>query len=474
MHIERFSGLNLRDDPAEVGVAAALDVLNVDFDRAGRIRSRGGYENWTDVSVAGTFRAFGFFDHNNIPELIAATAGTIYAYAADGQSNGSTTCAVGAGNMGIAAGGTPTTSYVYASNGTTNVKRWDGSSWTTPAGMPTGLYLANWSAESRLVSAGNATNRSRVSFSDRGAPETWGANDYQDVSPNDGVIVGMVASGQNLFVFKYRTLFVFYGSRTDSAGDTEYLYRTYTLPSEMWGSSISGTAACAGNGGVYYVAQDGIYFTTGGPPQKVSGIVDGLFMGGYGATYLTAGGIQEPLQLAFADNRLYLTADHSSALYTHVFDLESQAWSIWDIAARAVIGSSVGGSFALYFALPNYVVKQVPSLTDDAGAAITSLYRSGFSDLGFPGQEKTIRQAELTGQGTVQLGYCRDFDDITSSSQANVTMGTAPAVDRGYHRKAQRGELLGWKLASVTGGAWQLNRATLFLRGVRAPAENTD
>src|SRR4051812_17053623 len=43
--VERFSGLNVRDDPEEVGASGAIDLLNVDFDQRGRVRSRGGLVN---------------------------------------------------------------------------------------------------------------------------------------------------------------------------------------------------------------------------------------------------------------------------------------------------------------------------------------------------------------------------------------------------------------------------------------------
>jgi hypothetical protein len=43
--VERFGALNLVDDPLEVGATGATEVVNVDFDRQGRVRTRDGYLN---------------------------------------------------------------------------------------------------------------------------------------------------------------------------------------------------------------------------------------------------------------------------------------------------------------------------------------------------------------------------------------------------------------------------------------------
>ena len=41
--LEDFSGLNLVDDPEEVGFTGAVDLLNIELDQRGRVRSRDGF-----------------------------------------------------------------------------------------------------------------------------------------------------------------------------------------------------------------------------------------------------------------------------------------------------------------------------------------------------------------------------------------------------------------------------------------------
>jgi hypothetical protein len=48
VEIPRFGGLDLRDDPQEVSLGAALDGLNVDMSLPGRLKARGGYAKFTD------------------------------------------------------------------------------------------------------------------------------------------------------------------------------------------------------------------------------------------------------------------------------------------------------------------------------------------------------------------------------------------------------------------------------------------
>src|SRR5262249_12658681 len=126
--------------------------------------------------------------------------------------------------------GTGTSAYAYvATDPATNpLYRWDGSAWTNPAiGYP-GQFLAVTPGDNRVVLAdGLRGNQSRVRFSDPGAPETFGANNYVDLTPNDGEAIAGVATWQNYVVVAKQTkFFVFYGTSSDSTGQPVFNYRT--------------------------------------------------------------------------------------------------------------------------------------------------------------------------------------------------------------------------------------------------------
>ncbi|MBW3593776.1 MAG: hypothetical protein KY396_08780 [Actinobacteria bacterium] len=51
--VVEFGGLNLRDDPQEVGWQGAIDLLNIDLDRRGRVRQRDGVAVFATPPAAG-------------------------------------------------------------------------------------------------------------------------------------------------------------------------------------------------------------------------------------------------------------------------------------------------------------------------------------------------------------------------------------------------------------------------------------
>lgn len=483
LNVEPFGGLDMVSDPEEVGLGGALDTLNIDFNHPGRVRSRDGYTLSNAVACSSSIDSLLMW-----PALYATVAGgddfKLYLYTTVNGTLAATSSAYSGVFYSGVPYGTGTTSYFYAAQGTagTIVRVTSAAVFSQPAGMPTARYLAVQPSDNRLVAVYTGTTKtSRVEFSNAGDAETWGANNYVDLTPNDGeTVCSPVAWRGQLFVFKQTQFFVFYGNSTDSTGSPVFNYRPVTTGVGARPTLLP--SAVAAPDAVYFVGWDGIYRTTGGEPQKISGAIDPLFTGvtapfcasiapplathGTGVTTITyyRGGIYVPV------------TDSAGHFRTLVYDIASQRWSVWQVPvqpyAMAVFPfASVPDRLAFSSGTSMYTY----GLTDttDAGTAITSRYRSGFSDLGGPGTEKTIRQTELNGQGTVSLGWSRDFGAITTTSTANVTSGTAPTTARGLHRLAQNGEQLGYQIASVTGGAWALNRITPMVRPFRQPGDKT-
>lgn len=384
--------------------------------------------------------------------------------------------------------GSPATSAVYIANSGVTIRKLVGTTFSAPAGMPKAKFVGLQSGpdDNRLVAAniatiptgaGSTASTSLVHFSDPGAPETWGANNYVYLTPGDNEDIKALTTWRNqVFIFKGSRFFVFYGNSVNSTGNPVFNYR------EVTGAGvITDQAACSSPEGVYFLDRRGVYLTTGGPPVKVSGAIDPLFSGA-SVPFFTPGVINPSAfgqaTMAYYNNRLHLGVPLGVATansHTLVYNPQTQVWTVWDIPMGAMV-SSLTQPALLYFTYAtgtNDIGAYLSNgYSDDAGTAITSRYRSGFSDLGLPGREKTIRQTELIGQGTISLGWARDLGAITSTSTGNVTLGTAPASARGMHRLSQNGELLGYQISSVS-GAWQANRVTPFVRRPRDPGEKS-
>jgi hypothetical protein len=466
--VEKFGGINLAADPEEVSWNGAIDMLNVEFDRPGRIRSRDGYTHVNGVATANNVFAMWPWDGMG-QVLLADQGGNILAYTTGGAAVSSIAGTIQTvASLGTGAAGP----YLYYSgNLATAIKRWDGAAFTSPGGMPFADFIAVQPTENRLVAAAtSAAQVSRVQFSDAGAPETWTAANYVDLHPNDGqAIQGMIAWRELLFVFKGTRFYVFYGNSIDASGNPVFNYRTvdgYGAGNKSSGGPIY---AVAGTDGVYFANATGIFRTTGGPPVKISGALEPYFRGGLSSFFSLAGGAT-PVSLTFAGGRLFVpapTADRE----VFVYDPLTEQWSVWQFADA--VTASTNPHFAQYRSTI-YVVTGTKffnqfstSASDDAGTTITSRYRSGFSDLGTP-DVKRMHSWRLQGSGVPTLKVSTDFGALETG--AAVTLGTSPAIAEGVRRYAPRGRAISWQVGASA--AWSLNNLVANVAGKRAVGEH--
>jgi hypothetical protein len=110
-------------------------------------------------------------------------------------------------------------------------------------------------------------------------------------------------------------------------------------------------------------------------------------------------------------------------------------------------------------------VRMAPNYTDDNGTAISSRYRTGFLDFGYPGQEKRIRSLNLTGTGTVNVKVATN-DAITLGTGTAVTLGTSPAVAEGYYNGPGKARNFSIEVSSTT-AQWSLSSLTANIAAVR-------
>lgn len=473
--IPRFGGLQLSDDPQEVGFGGAIDLLNVDLDRSGRLRIRPGFTQLTASEGTNRYDSLLFFQNTAGSKFLVAGAGTRVEVINSSGTVVATMALATASPHYFARLGTPAAEYVYFSNGTDRIRRTDGAAITSPAGLiaQTGKYVAAW--QSRLVHARTATNPSRVAFSNAGDPETFTyaagppeTGDFVDITPGDGEpITGLAVWGPYLFAFKQTKFAVFNGVGQDGQGGAIFDYRMVEVG---MGVRTTGTA-CTGREGVYFIAADGVYVTVGDSPRLVSQAIGPLFRKDFPATY--GGGTSfSPTRLAYAEGRLYMAVgddDFGTMNKLFVFDPARDQWMVWSIEAAALTTSTWFSREQVTFAYSaglkhiGRVGGDEGSATDDVGTAISWRYQLGFNDFG-TSNSKRVGPFDLWGSGTLTVSVLTDHG-TTDSNAGTVTLGTSPAVARGQHSKTYRGRLLSLKLSGT--GPTTVHRADMTLRDQR-------
>jgi hypothetical protein len=486
--LEAFGGLRLADDPQDVGWAGAIDLLNVDFDRSGRVRQRDGFDNLTSAAAAGRYLSLATFESATTRHVLAARSGSVDAVATSGVITGTQATGLSSYRLSAAMYGGPSATVAYVAIdgtnlgvGSTLIYKWNGSAWSSWAWTLTGepSLVAVQPTDNRLVVVTTASGNSRVYFSDPGAPETVGSNDYVDLLPGDGQVIHAIVSWRDqVFAFKGTRFFVFYGNSTDATGGAVFNFRTI----DTGIGPVGAKAVAAGRDAVYFVGRDGIYRTSGGAPQRISGLVEPLWTGATSAFFASSAinpaalsSVSSEITLACLDDRLYMAFPSGSSTTNDrllVHDLAAGSWTLWDLPAAAIASFRVSTRYEPVFAYAagaNHVGRVSSSFTTDDGAAVTSRYRTGFSDLGTPGTEKVLREVLMDGAGTVRTAVAVNDGSLDTAKQTDVTLGTALATGNGRHRKAYRGRNFSVQFSSVSGGAWTLNRAIGHVHGERGP-----
>lgn len=489
--IQQFGTLNVYDDPQEVGPENAIDLLNIDLDQRGRLRSRDGLAQYDTSGTLPAIPTRVFPDYSQgTPKLLFlsldATAGNLSLDRISGT--GTTFANIGAWDTNTGAGipsptgyatlGTPTTTTIFFSTFNTSspvtLRKYDGAVLAASVGKPAYVGVTPW--DNRLVQAwfgaaadsptGANGSASTVVFSDPGAPETYGANNYLYLNPGDGEDISGIATFNNLLIISKSTnLFIFYGVSTAGTGTPIFNYRRLTMPARI--SNLNArddpqwNALITGDDGVYFVTNRGLFRTQGGPPELVSRAVTPIFEQTADDSVAWDGTSTPSLNIA--KQRIYFRyTTIASTVRTLVYDIRHDFWTLWEFPAAPgnIVGYATksGKPESTFFTVNStHVYKLTKGQTTDYGTDITTRYQSGFYELS-PGNKATTRWTKLWGSGSPTFDIYTDHatsDPLTRGG--TVTLGTAPVVDSTTHNKSYKGELFSHKLSS-TSGAWSVNR----------------
>lgn len=482
-------GLQLRDQPDSLTADQAFDCLDVTFSQRGAVRSRDGYAAFTAAALTNAPDSMSpFYTSSGTKQLMVGNGNRLAALSTAGAVVASS-AAPTANPHYFARVATPTTELLYIANGTDTVRTWDGANYAVPVytgTTPTGKFLAVTGADNRLACACTATNPSRVLFSDPGLPTTFGANNYVDLHPGDGeAITGMVAWGNQLFVFKSSSYYVFSGTSTDSAGLPVFNYHAVVTGCGL----VSSRALVAGRDAVYFMDRKGVYKTTGPtPPVPVSGNLDPLFTGDlsdlYSGSAISQGNITNAA-MTWHEERVYVSAPTLQSYNDRMFVLDTRYgwWSVYSIPASCLASFRVTNQPELVFGYATGtkdVGRHSAAYSTDAGGLISqAFWKGGWWDAGSP-DVKTIREAKMWGTGRLQMGYAHDFQTSPSMlSTIDFTTGAdvwgSSAWGAGNWaggrvlvpepvRHASRGTVFSLQAFSYQGNPWTLERVVAHIR----------
>lgn len=133
------------------------------------------------------------------------------------------------------------------------------------------LWAAGFNAGTNL--AGQVVGPTTVAWSDPLEPEVWPTSNWQNFGLDGEPITGLVNFSGQMFVFSRNRYWVIY-NLTTSDGVTTPNYREVTGAGLVQPGAVVTTEA-----GVFFLAEDGVYMTTGTQPVKVSEQINGLFTG---------------------------------------------------------------------------------------------------------------------------------------------------------------------------------------------------
>ena len=474
-------GLNKDKDPALLEINESPESLNCEFTRNGAVRKRKGVTKWSINENLGMSMIDYLFHWN---QLVPANTWFI-AVDNDGDvyhSNTNDFSGAAVADYGAAAAareefkaGAALNDAFYMSSLDTTVLplKFDGTNWTqfadtTPNGSGNEFPIVRFllSKHERMFGFSSPGLHSRIWFSDPGQPETWQANSWIDVDPDDGSeIQGVASFGDGILIFKDRSIYLLSGTDENS-------FTLYPVDTSV-GTMCPKTVVSGANKVFWLDPFQGVYVFDG---ANVTPISDPI------REYLLANINNNSPYIArhsafFYKDKYYLSVcwngsvDTTTPTRTFVYDTRLKAWTEWSVGfASAVVvdgvayigrprGDHIGGSATVG-------VYKLEDGETDAGAAFTSRFKTPwFSPSGSVNLKHRVRHFTLflTSQqaGSTQFTLARDFDPSDVVSQQTLSsvppasedevVVNMPSVSRSLSNALQL------TVEEVGSDPWQLN-----------------
>jgi hypothetical protein len=204
VNIEKFTGINLREDPGVISDHDLQLCTNFNLGRAGELTKRTGFEkvNTANLGIY-QIKLIGFYQTATYSQILARIGTSLY-YSTDGIS----WTAIGTfGQYTVEYGVQYNDKFYMVRKGTTMLE-WNGTTIATVTGSPGGDFcIIHKERIFILDSSGTGQPNYRLYFSNVLAPTDWGTGSGSvDINAGDGdFLVGAAIVHDTLVVFKSRT-----------------------------------------------------------------------------------------------------------------------------------------------------------------------------------------------------------------------------------------------------------------------------
>jgi hypothetical protein len=268
---ERFfdntGGLVDRYSPILIPAKAATDLQNINFDQRGQLLKRRGYDlnNTTVLVVASTVTGGGYHQSTTGTSFLVVVVGT----------NIFTTGNTYGGTYTNVTGTATLTSSIDNLAQVTSFNDWAVICNELDAPVQVNASVAyripNVSTGAKTcesfnnylilgnVSEGGTTFGSRIRWSDIASLNTWPANNYIDIEPNDGdAIVSIKRYQQNVYIFKKRSIYELI--QTGGSGAEAFIVRPVARGIGAWAKN---SVKAIENRGILFLGQNGVYMFDG-------------------------------------------------------------------------------------------------------------------------------------------------------------------------------------------------------------------
>ncbi len=253
-----------------------------------------------------------------------------------------------------------------------------------------------------LIGCGDRRRKGHVYWCKPGEPDHWPPqNNIEVCPPSEELLTGFVY-GSEAFVFSRERLYKLFPTLTGQTGQLSYIpTRCLKGPRARWMTAV-------GPQGIFFIADDGIYRTTGGEAISITDTtIEELFKGRVRNGYAPITDRNPTkLRLALHENALWFQYPTTAGdVRILVYDLIFDFWSAHSFARQTATLYSEGPSPASTLLLGGRgdAKVYVHSGTEDDGVAITANIRTGALDQGAPRRQKVYGDLELDLVGTFAL-----------------------------------------------------------------------
>ena len=428
-----IGGLNSTGSPNSLEDNESSELLNIDFDKFGSFKKRGGYTqlNTTAFNSGAAWNGLYWFEKSNGNNYLIGTCGNKIGEATS-LTQAASPFTDRTGGLTITAGNNNHTTFathldtVIGTNGVDAPWQATGGSNATALTVPTGLTIAKYvSVFSNYTFLANVTvsgtaHKSRLYWSAIDSISTWTATDFRDVSKNDGQeITGIKVLGEALVIFKTRSVWL--GFFTGDS-DIPFIFRRSRSPV----GCVSGQSIQEAKNGLHFRADDGYYFFDGNNSFKVSDRVTTTL-----ETFNTSRYKNVVSAYHISKNR-YISSESTSASGTHnrnmTWTFEDgviNAWSTYDgLNANCFARVYSSGQELIYFGdYLGYVYLTDTASTDNpagTATAINGYYYSkwlNYGDLVFKKATPVVVIYYQFASTTLTFAYSYNFESQDSYSQ---------------------------------------------------------